>query len=540
MAPLFALLSSCVTIKERLLEPLGVTCEEFAVSKTYLQELRAACPKLEMEHIGAKQIFPLLMYQNYSTPTVKHHCAKTAVAAARRDCSNKVKPDPLILAKYVRFFKEVFKPRYVKFWNEKPRVISIVNWLMKFNQAYRDKIAFSIHKDNIRYDPQSRYKAFPKIEFQYTEVPASIKETPANKVKERLICGPLEQDKIYNAIIEMFEEVAHERYPEYCGRKDWPAICKLLDTIDSNTFGLWAEADGSGFDMTQLAVFNELMNELMLECVSSPVTELPEELSIDGFKRILNQALLKRVQMDNRNILYKTEGRASGDGWTTFANTMLMLSYYEFLEQEAAVKIQKVCKGDNILLHVNSKDVKIVVQKHKELFTQTKEKQEYGLGQVCDPLKFGVIEDCTFLSNHIFRTVDERLRMARIPARVLQTISWTTKMPGQMNSYKIRQELCYSKGMCLLAWARDLPIWRVLGKKMVELGRKGPHSEYDRYADEPRRWYKTDDNEAYLHYLQQRFGLSSKSVCKIEAAIQNITTLGGFVDIPELRVLMPV
>lgn len=535
-----ALLSSCVVLKQRLEINPGPLCTEFVVSKDYLEQIKAECEKLNQNHIGARQIFPIMFSENFKTPTVKHHCCKTSVASSVRACSNKVKPDEKIWARYEKWFKEVFKPEYVRHWNKQDRVVNAQDWLSKYPLQYRAEMLKSVDNDHKRFNLNSRFKAFPKIEMQITEIPVDLKESEKNEVKERQICGPITQKKWVNAFIDKLEEVAHLHMRGYCGRKNWVEICETIEKMDSLRNLLWADADGSGFDMTQLMANNKLMDELILECATSFRTQLPDELSVSDIEEALKESWMLKVQMDNRNILYTVEGRASGDGWTTFSNTMLMLSYYRFLAHEAQVDLELLVKGDDTVIGAEPRDVRKVDQIHRQLFTYTKVEQEYGLGQISAPLKFGSILDCSFLSSHFFYDSRERLRMTRIPSRVLQTISWTTKITDSMAKSKkvseVARQLVYSKGKCLEAWASDLPIWGALARKMVELGKFGRHSEYCQYADAIRVWRPASDYQAYMVYLE-RYGVTERSVRQIERKINSITSLSGLVEIPELATL---
>jgi len=442
---------------------------------------------------------------------------------------------------YSIWFQTEFAPKFIGYYNQEERTIDLREYLKKFDQNYQRSLLLAVDNDNIKHSiDRERYKAFPKIEMQFTEEPWYSKETPFNKVKERQICGPSDQKKVYaNAFVNILEKVAHDNMKEYCGRKNWPEICATIEEMETKHGALsWSEADGSGFDMTQLYINNELVYQMMMTCAKSYRTHWIEPLNPDWVYDALKVSLVLNVQMDGTNIIYQTEGRASGDGWTTFANTILMISYYQYMMQRARVKdYSLLVKGDDVLIGVKPPDIPGVVREHSNVFTQTKVLQEHGLGQISDPLKFVSIEETSFLSNHFFRLDDNRLRMTRIPARVFQTTSWTTSFSSVAHfTEKRRRELVFSKGKCLESWAGDLPIWGPLAAKMIALGQPGKKLVIDQYVDAPRVWHRKHktDSTAYLYYLLQRYKLNRQDVRAIEMAISNIHSLDQVLDVEQV------
>jgi len=542
MDPEYMLPSSCVTIPDRLIIRKGVCCTEFTTTEQFGAH---PCTKLEDCHIGARQIFPLLKYGCLTLPTVKHHCDRTSLASSLRACSNMVKPDPIRFHYYSEWWK-IYAQDFVNDYEREEHVINLETYLSKYPEAYRAKIRQGIDNDHIRHKLQpTRYKAFSKIELQFTEVSTYDKETHLNKVKERQICGPSEQKKAYaNAFINELEFVAHKYEESYCGRQNWPEICESLDRAEIKYGSLvWAEADGSGFDMTQLSAHNLNLNDLIMACAKSWRTEFQEPLSAAWVQEALESALPLRVTMENGNIKYTTEGRASGDGWTTFGNTMLMISYYKYALHTANItKYALKVKGDDVLLGVRACDAEKFERAHRLLFTYDKNEKVHGLGQISDPIVWKDLIECSFLSNHFFRDSNERLRLTRIPPRVIQTICWSTKIPPGSTQYieQLRKDLCFSKGKCLEAWASDLPIFGVLGRKMVEVA-QGGNFLYSEYGDEPRFWSRKfgADYEPYCVYLEQRYGISRRVIESIEAKIMAVNTITGFVEVEELRMFFP-
>jgi len=416
--------------------------------------------------------------------------------------------------------------------------VNIDEWLKEYDMNYRRSIYEGIKPQNIDISRKTEtYEAFAKIEQQFTEVLHDEKDTSLNDVKERQICGPTAYKKSVNAFINVLEGVAHRHVKQYCGRKNWIDICKDFETAFNIPSALFGAADGSGFDMTQLLEHNELMNELIMLCARHPNVSWDEPLNPDLMQKFLEDSLVLNVKVPTL-LHYQVQGRASGDGWTTFGNTVLMMSYWMFCFEEANITNYFLrVKGDDVVFALEDKQKDQLERAKNSLFTMTKDQQSWGLGQICKKVNYGSLYELDFLSNHFFETGKEKLRMTRIPARVIQSLSWTTKIPKNIPkeaALRMRRELCYSKGMCLKAWAEGLPLWSVLADKMIELGKAGKMSEFNKYADGDRVWHKRDDADAYRHYLEMRYALSASDVVEIENAIRGIKSLDGVVEIPLL------
>jgi len=537
--------SSCVTIEDRI-DPekqRGVYPPKLRGKGDYAGDLRKVpCHYESEEHIAADQIFPLIKTEYWYTPTIKHHCPRCALASTLRACSNKVSFDPLVFDRYSTWFRKTFIPRWLKCIDQDLWNVDIESWLKKYNKGYRNKMMKTMHQDheNTLDRLSCIYEAFTKVEMQFTTVPHSLKETILNEVKERQICGPTDEKKVWgNPFINLLEEIASKHFKPYCGRANWMEICKSLqEGEDGLGQHVWGASDGSGFDMTQYPEMNELMNELLEASAYHRNVNWIEPLSIDKFLAAIKGSIKLNVSVDHGGLTYQAVGRASGDGWTTFGNTMLMVSYWAYtMEVESGISnyVLKV-KGDDVLFALDVCDVPKLKKGIDVVFTTRKDEHTHGLGQICKKIDWGDLSDLDFLSNEFFRTGQGNWRMTRIPARVLQTLSWTTKLPKDQKTEKIRQELCYSKGMCLKAWAAGLPIWDVLAKKMISLGRKGKHSEFDQYSDGDRVWHQDrDDYDAYLQYLETRYGITAGEVAEVEREISKINSLKGFVHLPQLE-----
>jgi hypothetical protein len=486
------------------------------------------------DKIGAEQIFPVFTHTDFRTPTIKHHCPKTCLASALRACSNKVRTDPTVFDDYAAWFRSNFIPKFLDYMSQEHLVVDLEAWLQggRFNKAYQNKIRKSMDYETKSYEPYN-YEAFSKVEMQFTTTLHDLKETPLNDVKERQISGPSDQKKGYaNPFINLLEGVAHKHMRQYCGRKNWMEICLAIEKASEEIPNIiHGASDGSGFDMSQLREHNGLMNELFVACAKHPNVQWKEPLSVDEFIRVISESIILNVSMDHGKLKYRAEGRASGDGWTTFGNTMLMISYWMYTFHLAGIKnYYLLVKGDDVLFGFDKHYMQDFMQAQRQVFTDRKDFHRHGLAQICKIIHFGDITDLDFLSNHFFYTLEGRLRMTRIPARVIQTISWShklTQVPPTYNHDLARQELCYSKGMCLLAWGKGLPIWDALGRKMVELGKQGKFSEFNQYSDGERKWHDRDDYEAYLTYLDNRYGIDASDVVRVEKKIASLSTLYG-------------
>jgi len=488
----------------------------------------------------------ILWHPNWRSPTIKHHCPKTNLAACLRACSNNVGPDPKVQEDFTKWFRTVKIPQFMKALSKEHLVVDLDDWLKKYPIKYREKIRIFVDT-SIMQGETSTFEAFPKIEMQFTELGHDEKFSILNDVKERQINAPPDEKKfLANAFINLLEGIAHRHFPSYCGRKNWLEIC---DSIEKGTYKfndpIFGAADGSGFDMTQLTWQHMLFNELMKACANHPNVTWLDPMNIEGFLRAIKESLLLKVNSDG--IKYTTQGRASGDGWTTLGNTILMSSYWEytffkfgFTEEDYFLMV----KGDDVLFAFEAVHHDRFNKFWPTIFATSKIRQDFGLGQICTKILFGDITEMDFLSNHFFYNAMGRLRMTRIPARVIQTTSWSTKVPkniskttlsGQLKRIKVARNLCYSKGMCLLAWAKGLPIFQTLGETLVRLGKAGKHHDFNEHSDTYRVWHDVDDSQEYLFYLWQRFKISASDVESIELKLRSINSLHGIIDIPEFE-----
>lgn len=491
---------------------------------------------------GAKQVSPLLTYPGLTEPTVKHSCKRCVMAAAIRATTNKVHFDPHTLKCWKRFFRRVIIPEFLAAIDKDGLNVSIEEWLKRYPEKYQDNMRREMLRpfwmDSVHYV----YESFPKIELQFTAVVKWIKDTIFNQVKERQISGPPAAKKILaNPFISALELLAHNNLKNYCGMKDWSGICKEIQEqavrISDAIFGA---ADGSGFDMTQFKEMHEMVNELILECANHVNTRIEDPLSVEMLRHILEDALMLDVSFGRGAGKYTAEGRASGDGWTTFGNTVLMMSYWRFTFECAGITdYVLLVKGDDVLFAIARGQMDALMSVVDKLFAKKQEFVSHGLGQICKFIKFGELDEMDFLSNYFFYTEDGSVRMSRIPERVFQTMAWSTKVPEGLSPEKeleLAKELCFSKGHSLLAWSRGLCIFEKYARKLIALGRKGKHTEFCQYSDGSRLWDSVDNRESYAAFLHDRYGLTSEGIKRIEDAIDRLEHVYDALEVPELSI----
>jgi len=507
------------------------------------------CTKEHEEHIGADQIFTHIRTENWYTPTVIHNCPRTITAAALRACSNKVWYCEIMMKRFKTWFREEYIPDFMKYLGEELHRVNFEDWLKRYKEDYQRLMRASIDVDRATTLGMldTDYGLFPKAELQYCTVHHCCKDTACNDSKERCIFVPLDEKKVYgNAFINLLEGIASDHMKEYCGRANWIEICDSLDKLEAD-LGIkcrlngkriiWGASDGSGFDMTQYPECNRLMNELILTAARHPNMHWDEPLDYDRLQESLEGSLQMKVSGVFGDLKFECIGRASGDGWTTFGNTILMIAYWKFTMKLAGIKdyILKV-KGDDVLFAIAEGDRPALEKAIALVFTNRKDKHEHGLGQICKKVDFGDLTELDFLSNEFFVTKEGKYRMTRIPARVIQTNSWSMKVPkgaSPKTRLEARQQLCYSKGMCLKAWANDLPIFGKLAQKMIELGKYGKLSEFNEHSDGARKWHQgRDDAESYYVYLEQKYNLSKQEVDDAERRIGLIRSLDDELYIP--------
>lgn len=466
-------------------------------------------------------------------------------SAAIRSASNKVRHNKAEMKKYEDWFRRIMFAEINTLLEDHGLVADTQEWLLKYPLQYRKKMQALLDSVELCIDgsiPHFRYKAFPKSELQFTTVDADLICDASNDVKERQIMGPEDLKKILaNPFIYACEKL-FEKLTGYCGATDWPGICKKMDEAEDripNILFQWK--DFSGFDMTTTP-FEPLLLEVADLIMSHPNAELRGHLNRETILAVLRDSLVLDVDIGQGAVNYKAHGRASGDGWTTCWNTLITASVLRYVLTEAGVpeEFQFVMgKGDDSVIGFPEEYKQAVDAVTDRVFVKKQEFVEHGLGLICKFTREGHAEDVDFVSNYFFRNAQGKLRMTRIPARVVESICWTTAIPYNYSEQKrvqMAKELCYAKGSCLLAWSRGLPIWETLAKKMMQIGCHGTSSSYSEYADDGRVWGEYDDRDAYLAFLGNRYGMTQADVVSIERQINEISHIFEIKLIPELAV----
>ena len=493
-----------------------------------LNKLQGIC--LKQNHEAAIQIGPILRGEIDRLPVIKHSCPAVMMAASIRACSNKIAPDKMIFKRWVDFYQKIITQTLVNAINlEAGLNIDFDVWLKKYPGDYQDKIrktllGNSLFTNNKRFE----YKSFPKIEMQFSDFANLDMNTLINQLKERQISVPSEEKKIVaNAFINELERIADKYLPEYCGRCNWETICKKIYQSELELKNpIYGFADGSGFDMTQIRLIQKQFTATIKQILNKCAVNLPPEIDKKLLLRAFEDSERLDVTVGQGAATYVAEGRASGDGWTTFGNTLLMISYWKFIFDYANIPRDKyflLVKGDDVVFAVERQYQRLVQEAINKLMAPKNELIEFGLGQVVKFVKWGDIVDGDFLSNEFFRT-SSGIRMTRIPARVFQTLSFSLKTYSGDKKYELHaKELLYSKGHSLLAWSRNLPIFEKLAIKLISLGQQGEKTEYNMYADEPRQWNAEDDDyQAYCDWLLYRYNITREEISQFEEIIENI------------------
>ncbi len=472
--------------------------------------------------VGALQIgqFYQPKYKRYD-PTVIHNCAKTVLAASVRACSNEIQPDTIHVLEWAAELHAIFNELKQGLILEETNV-SVDKWLSKYPIKYRHEMMKVMENPEWMIKDTKTYRSFPKIELQFTDVVTELRDTEENTVKERQISGPSAEKKIFaNGFFNELERVADKHVKGYCGSKNWDQIASFVNQMEEERMEpKFCFSDGSGFDMTQTRQLLNRFNTEVQEIIEGKFVAFCEPLGGNMVMKALLDSIDLKVIANNGSIKYVTEGRASGDGWTTFGNTMLMLSYWRYTMKLAGIKRHQysmLVKGDDVLLCIENKDQGKLRQAVQEVFWHKNEAVRHGLGQVCKDLTFGSITDGTFLSAMFFRT-SRGLRMTRIPKRVIQSHGWSIKAlePGRNPD-----ELLYSKGMCLWAWAGDLPIWRAIAQKSIMDGKECDwklhleHGDIGRYVENR----GISDSRNYMRWLEDRFDITRNEVADLEELI---------------------
>jgi len=506
--------------------------------------IKLGCDKFEK--ILAGQVGPIIRGTQYITPTIHHSCKQTQMAAAIRACSNKIEPDPTFFKKWQREFDKLGDRVVEAIWKEGGMDVNLDEWLEKYKVKYREEAYRELERPDLYHNKKEMEKMdlFSKTELQITDIEHSEKFEPKNTVKVRAITAPTTMQKIAtNAFCYALEGVLHRNITEYCGRKDWPAICRTMDfgrmLIEDPVDGA---SDQSGYDMTLIKCYNDEGSKLVDKILWKAPVNVDTRTSKGIISKAFRQAGVLRVNVGQGAASFTMEGRGSGQGWTMCMNSLFMIAFWTTVFED--LKIPKsdrflVCKSDDSVFTISRKWKALLDANVWRYFSKENKFGKIGLGQVCKFIKWGTLEDIDFLSNYMFRDSRGLTRMTRIPNRVFQTTPWSTKvLPGMNDLFQKCRELTWSKGSCMLAWAKGLPIFETYARKLMELGVQGELTDYNKYADEPRTWGDENDYDEMCDFLSHRFNLTREDIVIIEDGINSITHLYQEVVIPELDKLL--
>lgn len=549
---LLNLQSTCVTIPERLVYKKEYLVQPGFKGKGRFKDLdNLVCEK--EGKIAARAVGPLLLYPGYSTPTIKDTCAPVQFAASIAACSNLVEPDPHLFSAYERWFKADYAEELIKNIGGKVFYVDFKKWLQRpsFNESYRQKMLRAYDPSNHDHGPVScQYEAFPKVELQYTEVSHEYKDTHLNEVKERQICGPTDLKKAYvNCLIYTLSQVLQEFDEDYC-TGDLRQICQHIEKGTENIPNCkFAAADGSRFDRTQLPRCDKLMIWFVLHLVFKGILVLDSWQDIDIIIQVFNDSLHMKVSVGHGELKYTAVGRASGDGWTTDFNTVLMGSYWRFTAHLSNIPRDQMflnVKGDDVILALNEiKHKQIFEENVQRVFCMNANRQQHGLGQICKFILWGDITDIDFLSCH-FEIIPKSkvdpeapcIRMKRYMPKFLQTIMYSCKyLPGMPDDVKL--SLLHAKGCSLEAGHTAIPIYHEVAQMMKRLGRPGRYNDYNYYTDEFKRFYvPPEDFEAYyeagMEDISTRYNMPKPVIIEICRKINSVNSWQDYLYLPEL------
>jgi hypothetical protein len=365
------------------------------------------------------------------------------------------------------------------------------------------------------------------MEKQFTSVMHIDKDTIENDVKERQICCPPDSKKwAANAFINAMERCAEKSLKGYCGSKTWSELSQhIYSKMIKYKTPIFVAADGSGFDTTQheciLIEFERVLSRFL--DVANIIWD--DRTSAQLVREAFSVSNILNVSVGRGAAKYQTTGtRASGDGWTTFANTILNLSYIKYTLKLAGIGGHVWSKGDDLLVIIEDADRSRFERAHARVYTSRKDNHTHGLGQVCKFVKYAYsLSDVDFLSAYFVLGPSRTIRMIRIPARVFQLTPWTlaikTNTPDPVKEAK---ELCWNEGMCMLDWCEGLPIFDAYARMLIRVGKPTAKRLYD-WGDVDRKWRKMspEENQAwYEHtvvFLAMRYGIRQGDIDRIEA-----------------------
>jgi hypothetical protein len=559
--------ASCVSIPARLdLNLINPNCRYFFKEEWDITDLNpqqaldkvCTCTPEKVAYMYQKA--PLTRGVEYYTPTMKSSCPACQIAAAIRAMSNLVELDPPMLNNWNPIIPNMFS-KIEEYCSLNHVYVDEEAWLAKFPETYRLKMNVAREK-LLQYDPESillkpagrkgqpdpddelkfyLFDSFTKIEKQMTTVPHHEKDSPANETKERQICGPQDVKKIAaNPLIYTLEQISTKCVPGYCGGKTWFELCAdVQNKIMKFSDPVFIAGDGSGFDTTQhLPIIKHFRLSFERFIDSARI-----DWDMYDWKKYAKLAFLTsdslNVSVGHGNMFYRINGtRASGDGWTTWANTMLNSSYIILVMLLARItKYSHWAKGDDILIVIERVDLQIFQDSFWKVYTRRKTSHRHGMGQVAKFLKISrSIEDIDFLSAYFVDMGENQLRLIRMPARVFQLTPWTTAIKnGCLDTIAEARELCWNEGMCMLDWCEGIPIFEAYAHMLIRLGNPCARRLED-WSDRDRKWRKISEDElpnirdVFLAFFDRKFHVAAPIIVDIEKEFNSCIDIFGVIQ----------
>jgi len=553
--------SSCVTIPDRLdwFKTRGFYDTKFKF-RNMLYDVQNCTGEYTILKLPCKagnkilagQVGPWLHGYKKMIPTVKHNCIRTNLAAVYRATGNLVMPEERKFDEFERFF-DGFIDLIDGFVTESGGVVlDIDDWLKHYPLKYRENIKRSVKKmGDYKKGLYNTVQAFTKTELQISEVEEEYIDTELNTVKERCIFPPDDVKKLITGPIMWYlESVLSKYWKPYCGSKNWDEICKFLDyfiPLFKNLMGM--EGDFSQYDSTNTVRMLKMFTKLIKKIVRNPLIVWKDPLNPELVVQAVKESEEIIIQILRGEIEARVPTRASGDTWTTLANTICSIIAWLFVGWKSGLNpygdgyrkgykpFVLLAKGDDVLGMLDE-EVKRVLQENVALyFASNNKRQNHGLGLIVKMVHIQPIQYCTYLSNCFFRRRDGSLRMIRKPDRCFQTLPFTTKVTPDIKNYgRVSLEILWSKGMCLRSWASNLPIFDVIARKMIQLG-KPTDIIYENEFSDPYRVFtdiRDSDYEDCVEWFYERFGLTREEINQIETAILHIKHPLEEVFLPQL------
>jgi len=425
--------------------------------------------------------------------------------------------------------------------------VSVEDWANTYPLKYREEIYRELEKPHRQMSNFGVYDSFPKTELQFTTVSHDDKGTILNDVKERQISAPSMGKKIAaGSFTKALETVMALRGKGYGGPDNWPKIASWVDAMKNQLRSARAgEADYSACDMSLDAEFSEVLAQAMkIITLDNNSIIWDAGISPELCCQAYDDSIHMKVNVARGEVTYDAEGRASGDSWTTLGNGWINSSFWRFIASENGFNsdvdgvkpgtkpLAVKCKGDDTFLMLEEAHQKLFEAIASTYFAPSKTAQCAGLGVICRSFKWGSIDEISFLSNRFFQRSNGTYRMVRIPARVFESMPWTTKcVPTNRKWVDLVPQLAYSKGECLLAWGRGLPIFDKLARVYMQIGSKpdiGTITDYNPYSDTDRVWDQAtdgnEDREACLNWMFDQFGITESEVQELEHIIDCMGT----------------